>query len=43
VALQPRRRLRRWLEAAALTGGALLGLSQLLAYVFGLWLATSTA
>jgi hypothetical protein len=35
------RLLRRAAAAAGLIGGGLLGLSQLAAYVFGLWLATT--
>jgi hypothetical protein len=35
------RRLRRAAAAAGLIGSALLGLSQLAAYVFGLWFAAT--
>jgi hypothetical protein len=34
-------RLRRTAAAAGLIGGALLGLSQLAAFVFGLWLSAT--
>jgi hypothetical protein len=39
--LLPWHRLRRAAAAAGLIGGGLLGLSQLAAYVFGLWLSAT--